>query len=981
MSLPVQSVTRTLFFLGAFAVLPTSLPAQVPEDASLRIIEPAEWTASGDERGVKVVRRGSIFIRGIANHPEGIKRIFLQGKEAYLSQNVDGSFNFTGFVEVSPGVQPVLLEVVTGNGERFEETFEYHGMLETTESPDQAWALATEGYRGKRWAVVVGISDYEDEEIDDLEFAHRDAQAFYEFLMSPNAGGGGFDEDKVLLLANEDATYRNVRHALFTFLRRPTEDDVVYVFFAGHGVTDPLIPSDHYLLTHDSEMADLPATALPMRDLSDALSRTRAKSKILITDACHSAGAGMAGTRAGTDANQINTAFLERVANASAGTVMITSSEVSQLSREGTQWGGGHGVFTYYLLQGLRGAADENNDRMVSLGEAYEHLRDRVRRSTQNSQVPTISQTQFDRFWPMSIVHGEEPTSPEQSKPSPDPLEAGSTSTVMLGLLSENWVVPDSMVAVVGIPDTVTVRLGNRLGDLVPGRLLSWRTSDEEILAVNGEGVIEPRSPGLASVSVYRYDREFEVKVRVYERPSRVAFSPPQSELVVERGDEISLTGVLELPTGKGVRLIPSFELDDTLVLSPRGSGRFLALRTGEATISANLAGYSHSWSFRVLSPSLDLLLPRHVIALGDTVVPQARYVRRDGSVQAEALTVTLESTDTAVVGVTVSGFVGRNVGAADVIASSGTSSDRERVFVLGDLLLTIRRGNRIGIESLTIPTRSLAPIISEAEEPVLSPDGSWIAFIRGGERGQPRVHVMRPNGKEVRQLTEEKEGWFGKLSTHFEAHPVWSAGSDSIFFTSNREGSYDIFAVPLEGGMPSRITRSRETDRHPDVSVEEARLLVERARGVTDSDVLIMTADGRESQNLTEDRYSGIEGRAVAERRPAFVPGSSMIVMADYLEREEGERLVLFDYTTRNTVRTLVQAQRNTEILYGVSADGRHVAYHLRKIQGESDPRIVIIDLMGTVLATIPLPRTLGIESVAWGGRRTHLLGRGDNR
>jgi len=121
----------------------------------------------------------------------------------------------------------------------------------------------------------------------------------------------------------------------------------------------------------------------------------------------HSAGVG-SGTRA-LGNNQINAAFLDYMNNSSGGFVAFTASEANQLSQEGEQYGGGHGVFTYYFLNGLEGAADlpENGgdgDRVVTLGEVMEYARDKVRRETRNAQVPTISLTSYDRFWPMAAV-------------------------------------------------------------------------------------------------------------------------------------------------------------------------------------------------------------------------------------------------------------------------------------------------------------------------------------------------------------------------------------------------------------------------------------------------------------------------------------------------------------------------------------------------------------------------------------------------
>lgn len=267
--------------------------------------------------------------------------------------------------------------------------------------------LATLARRhGERWAVVIGISSYADKNVTPLRYAHRDARSFYDFLLSDGAGLGGFKRENVRLLIDADATTRNIRVALREFLKSATSDDVVYIYFAGHGAPDPDRTNDLYLVAYDTRIDSIASTGVPMSDISEATRRVYAQDLIVIVDACHSGGVGdVSGTR-GEITNAINKAFLERLASTAPSKVVMTASEESQVSREGPQWGGGHGVFTHFLLQGLQGGADEegDGDGIVTLGELFEYARSHVSRETRNAQLPTISQTAFDRDWPMALV-------------------------------------------------------------------------------------------------------------------------------------------------------------------------------------------------------------------------------------------------------------------------------------------------------------------------------------------------------------------------------------------------------------------------------------------------------------------------------------------------------------------------------------------------------------------------------------------------
>ena len=71
-----------------------------------------------------------------------------------------------------------------------------------------------------------------------------------------------------------------------------------------------------------------------------------------------------------------------------AGRAVLTSSDVNEISQESKDWGGGHGVFTWALLEGLNGEGDANHDRSITAGELFDFVTDRVRLSTSFRQNP-----------------------------------------------------------------------------------------------------------------------------------------------------------------------------------------------------------------------------------------------------------------------------------------------------------------------------------------------------------------------------------------------------------------------------------------------------------------------------------------------------------------------------------------------------------------------------------------------------------------
>ncbi len=145
-------------------------------------------------------------------------------------------------------------------------------------------------------------------------------------------------------------------------------------------------------------------TAFPMWEMEVAIDRKiQSERVIMIADACHSGGIGGGpGVRGIGVVENPSHEYIKAMASA-RGRVAFTAAEASELSFEYEDWGGGHGVFTYYLNEGLRGAADADDNKVVSLGELIDYTSEGVRRSTKNQQHPDTA-GRFDRDLPILIL-------------------------------------------------------------------------------------------------------------------------------------------------------------------------------------------------------------------------------------------------------------------------------------------------------------------------------------------------------------------------------------------------------------------------------------------------------------------------------------------------------------------------------------------------------------------------------------------------
>ncbi len=260
--------------------------------------------------------------------------------------------------------------------------------------------LAARAEDHRTWAVVVGVSDYDNPAVRDLRYADRDARAFAEFLM--DAAGGSTPREQIFLLtspekdptgksslvADRRPTYENIRYALGEFVSKASSDDRMILFIAGHGAADTA--KNLYLLACDTDPSQLRVNGYPMWQMKDVIEKfIPCREVLLLVDACHGGGAGE-GIASARDVGQDQMEALRQSSSQASGksVAFLGSSIGSEVSQENESWGGGHGVFTWELLEGLKGAADRDKDGAVSLLELWDYVDEHVKVETKYGQHP-----------------------------------------------------------------------------------------------------------------------------------------------------------------------------------------------------------------------------------------------------------------------------------------------------------------------------------------------------------------------------------------------------------------------------------------------------------------------------------------------------------------------------------------------------------------------------------------------------------------
>lgn len=320
---------------------------------------------SGVAEDDKGLERLEIFINGELLSPASNKGLIIAARE-----NSPKRINFNEQILLKKGANQIMIRVL-----------DTEGLFSRKE-------LTVYNIKRRRniWAVVIGINDYTN--IRKLKYAVNDARAFHDLLISNNK----IPEENVSLLINQKASLTNLRSTLGTKLKNYAgKEDMVIIYFAGHGATeqDAMSPDgdglEKYLLPYDADLTDLYSSALPMREISHIFHRIKSERIIFIADACYSgASGGRTVSFSGIRAN-ISNAFLDRIISGK-GTIIITASAANEVSIENAEFK--HGVFTYYLLEALRGKADIDNDGIITVDEAYRYVSDRVPKATGQEQHP-----------------------------------------------------------------------------------------------------------------------------------------------------------------------------------------------------------------------------------------------------------------------------------------------------------------------------------------------------------------------------------------------------------------------------------------------------------------------------------------------------------------------------------------------------------------------------------------------------------------
>ena len=231
------------------------------------------------------------------------------------------------------------------------------------------------GNAGRRYAICIGINEFEDKEIHALRKARNDAKSLGEVLKT----SGQFDNVQVMTdeidpRHDPQGSYprlANIRAKLKYLAGFITADDLVLLSFSGHGLSNDA--GDGYLVTADTRRSDVFSTSLAVKEIIAWLQKTKVRKSLLLIDACRET-ISETGSRGLSDTN-LRAQQYER-AEVSA---VFYATKTGWFSFEDPN--SDYGVFTKFLLEGIKGKADYqrgNRDGIVTFNELAAYVQDAV---------------------------------------------------------------------------------------------------------------------------------------------------------------------------------------------------------------------------------------------------------------------------------------------------------------------------------------------------------------------------------------------------------------------------------------------------------------------------------------------------------------------------------------------------------------------------------------------------------------------------
>jgi len=241
------------------------------------------------------------------------------------------------------------------------------------------------------YAIVIGINEYNNPKLE-LRYAVADAKLFAETISQVTKPL--FEKVEVTLLITKEQTTKDSIKKTLEGLLKLNPDDVFVFYVASHGTVDE---GEYFLITSNVDSVStfkLKEDALTQAELKELIANVPLTKKFIVIDTCNAGQLGEA-LQIAMLTRGMNEEAAIKILSKAVGSTIISASTNQQEALEGYQ---GHGLFTYVLVEDLKGKADTDKDGFIKTLELTTYV---------DSEVPDLAEKVFKRSqYPISTPTG-----------------------------------------------------------------------------------------------------------------------------------------------------------------------------------------------------------------------------------------------------------------------------------------------------------------------------------------------------------------------------------------------------------------------------------------------------------------------------------------------------------------------------------------------------------------------------------------------
>ncbi|MEO8089346.1 MAG: Ig-like domain-containing protein [Gemmatimonadales bacterium] len=521
-------------------------------------------------------------------------------------------------------------------------------------------------------------------------------------------------------------------------------------------------------------------------------------------------------------------------------------------------------------------------------------------------------------------------------------------ATLPVEVSQPDFVLSESRIALApGEWDTVRVVVPTQRNREIHG-LVRWRSTDSSVVSVGPSGIVRGRAPGQAEIIATGFSQDRRASVFVHQLPEALVVSPQHSAGAVQVPLRASrrFTAAAEAADSSPIpEARITWELSDTTVaVFDRTSGVLTPKALGTTTLTARLAGIQPAvWTVQIIPGDIELQPDRIGMLPGRRTTLNA-FLKDEQGVTAVRATGVRWSSDKPDVALAREGGVIDALTPGGAVVTATTSwgkSAKTDVFVVGDLLLSSNRGGRFGIYQVRAAgPLNLLPLLQDSAsniQAVLAPDRTRVAFS-SNRNGSSDLYVMDSDGRNLRRLTTD---------TGNEGDPAWTPDGARIVYTFTRGTATQIAITQVDGGETRPLTTSSGGNHSPSVSPDGRSIAFISVRD-GNQEIYAMNLDGTNQRRLTKT--------SERESSPQFFRNGDLAYVVERGGRSKGSRIMRLAWG-RTSSNQLLQTEDPVPAI-AVSREGDRLAYVVGRIADVAKGRVEFsLFLQSTAPGSPPVP------------------------